>query len=159
VLNGQTSLTRVRRQPTDRAGAENSDRRARLLRKSHQGTALHARNSGLSTCQSRSPPASGRASDWRWSAALKTFESGNLQRTRSPGTVARTNQGCRSRARCLDRLRDVGDTEGSDRPSGHQRNRAGIRYNTLYRRPVSTLRQPTPNRIVRRPCPLPLAKR
>ncbi len=56
--------------------------------------ALHARNSGLPTCQSRSPPTSGRTSDWRWSATLKAFERGNLQRTRSPRIVAHTNQGC-----------------------------------------------------------------
>ncbi|QFI69410.1 Mobile element protein [Sinorhizobium alkalisoli] len=155
VLNGQTSLARGRRQPTDWTGAENSDCGTCLPRQSHKGAALHARNSGLPTCQSRSPRASGRASDWRWSAALETFESRNLQRTRSPRIAAHTNQGCRSRARCLDRPRDVGDTEGSDRPFGHQGNRARIRYYTLHRRAVPTLRQSTPNRLVRRPCPSP----
>jgi hypothetical protein len=59
-----------------------------------KGAALHARNSGLPTCQSRSPPTPGRTSDWRWSATLKAFERGNLQRTRSPRIVAHTNQGC-----------------------------------------------------------------
>ncbi len=76
-----------------------------------------------------------------------------------PRIVAHTNQGCRSRARCLDRQETPETPEESDRAFGHQRNWSRVRYDTLHGRPVPTLRQSTPNRLLRGPRPLPLAKR
>ncbi len=61
----------------------------------------------------------------------------------------------RSRARCLDRPGDAGDTEEGDRSFRHKRNRPRVRYDTLHGRPVPTLRQPTANRLLRWPCPSP----